>query len=249
MRSTHYDSASYYWNILLKIYSENGDTYGMWVPYHLLAEMYKNLKEWPKSKVYFEKSLQCIRLEKKPKDYLFLLYNFINACDIEGELNLYSQLKDEYLSFKHEQGVDILTAEHSTMNRIDESLTDRRKRLLKYLPYHIKNKSNFSTCDTYYHLGQTYMEEKNFDAAILAFTGMLESIHSLDLLLLKYAGHTTLYQAYAAKSDYQSALMHFQIRYTLHDSVLHIEKQMNELNVKYETAEKEKQLAETTFSL
>ena len=251
MRSTRYDSAVYFWNLLLNKYEDEGQKYDMWLPYHLLAEMYKNLGDWPKSKEYFTKSLECVRMQKKSKDYLFLLYNYMQACDVEGEMDLYSQLKDEYLSFKHEQGLDILGTEHSTMNRIDESPAERIKRLTKYLPYHIKNHSNFSICDTYYRLGEMYMEEKKYDDAILSFNSMLTSIDSMDLPFLKFAGHTALYNAYLLQKDYKNALHHYTIRYALHDSLLHIEKQkqMNELMVKYETAEKEKQLAETTFHL
>lgn len=251
MRSTVYDSATYYWNLLLTKYANEGDPYSMWVPYHLLAEMYKNLGDWSKSRDYFDRSLTSVRLEKNPKDYLFLLYNYINACEVEGELDLYSQLKNEYLSFKHEQGLDILSAEHSAMTRIDETPEARRKRLLTFLPYHIKNNSHFSTCDSYYHLGKGYMDEKNYPQAILAFRHMLASIDSLDLLSLKYAGHSMLSQAYAANNEYKSALHHYQIKFALHDSLMHMEKlrQLNELNIKYETVEKEKQLAETTLHL
>jgi two-component sensor histidine kinase len=251
MRATRYDSAVYFWNLLLQKYEDEGLKYDMWLPYHLLAEMNKNLGDWPKSKEYFTKSLECVRLQKFPKDYLFLLYNYMLACDVEGELDLYSQLKDEYLSFKHEQGLDILGSEHSTMKRINDSPDDRLKRLTKYLPYHIKNKSNFSICDTYYRLGEIYMQEKKYDEAILSFNSMLASIDSLDLPFLKFAGHTALYTAYVIKNDYKTALYHYRARYTLHDTLLHIEKQkqMNELMVKYETSEKEKQLAETTLHL
>ncbi|HSF88085.1 MAG TPA: sensor histidine kinase [Saprospiraceae bacterium] len=251
MRVTHYDSATYYWNLLLEKYELEDDQYSKWVPYHLLAEMHKNLGDWTKSKDYFDKSLASVRLEKKPKDYLFLLYNYIIACEVEGELDLYSQLKDEYLSFKHEQGMDILSPEHSAMTRINETPAQLRKRLLTFLPFHLKNNSHFSACDSYYHLGKSYLEEKKYDDAILAFTNMLATIDSLDFLSLKYAGHAALAQAYAAKADYKKALYHYQLRYALHDSLMHLEnlRQMNELNIKYETVEKEKQLAETTLHL
>ncbi len=251
MRATRYDSAVYFWNLLLKKYEEEGLKYDMWLPYHLLAEMYKNLGDWPKSKEFFTKSLECVRLEKTPKDYLFLLYNYMLACDVEGDMDLYSQLKDEYLSFKHEQGLDILGTEHSTMNRINETPADRIKRLTNYLPYHIKNHSNFSICDTYYRLGEIYMQEKKYDEAIEAFNGMLGSIDSLDLPFLKFAGNTALYNAYLVKQDYKNALYHYKIRYELHDTLLHIEKQkqLNELMVNYESVEKEKQLAQASLYL
>ncbi len=251
MRATQYDSAIYYWNLLLSTYTASGEEYDKWLPYHLIAEMYKNLGEWSKAKDYYQKSLESVRLEKKPKDYLFVLYNYINASEVEGELDLYSQLKDEYLSVKHGQGMDILSPEHSTMNRMKESPAERRKRLLTFLPFHLRNNSNFSACDTYYHLGKTYMEEYRYDEAIASFNNMLAVIDSLDLISLKYAGHTALYQAYAAKRDYEQALNHFTMRYALHDSLIQREnlKQLNELNVKYETVEKEKQLAEATLGL
>ena len=251
MRATRYDSAVYFWNLLLKKYDEAGLKYDMWLPYHLLAEMYKNLGDWTKSKEFFSKSLECVRLQKIPKDYLFLLYTYMLACETEGEIDLYSQLKDEYLSFKHEKGMDILGTEHSTMNRINETPADRINRLNNYLPYHIKNQSNFSICDTYYRIGEIYMGEKKYDDAILAFTRMLASIDSLDLPLMKFAGQTALHNAYLMKKDYKNALIHYKIKYALHDSLLHIEKQkqMNELMVKYESVEKEKQLAETTLHL
>lgn len=71
MRATRYDSAVYFWNLLLNKYEDEGQKYDMWLPYHLLAEMYKNLGDWPKSKGYFTKSLECVRMQKNQKTICF----------------------------------------------------------------------------------------------------------------------------------------------------------------------------------
>lgn len=251
MRSTQYDSAAFYWNLLLEEFIETGKNYEMWLPYHMLAEMHKQLGAWAKAKEYYDKSLEIVRDKKIKKDYLFLLYTYVSACEREGEMDRYAQLKNEYLAFKHEQGEDILNADHSAMTKIDESPAEQQTRLLKYLPYHIQNKCYFSTCDTYFHLGKIYFREKKYEDAIGAFTKMMIYADSLGFLSLKFAGHTVLSQTYAAQKDYKNALAHHAIKYVLRDSLIHLEKQkqMNELNVRFETAQKEKQLAETTLTL
>lgn len=251
MRMANYDSATYYWTRLLENKQKHGDEYGQWVAYHYLASMYDDLGDWPKSKIYYEKALEKVRLEKKPKDYPYLLFLYMNACQTHQEYDLYSELRNEYLAFKLSQGQILLSSEHSIMMKVDQTPAERRAELLKYLPYHTHNKSYYVACESWYRIGQTYMQESNYDAAIEALHHMLSYTDSVQVLGLKHNGHVEMYKAYLAKKDYQKALEHYQIVYDLRDSVLNAEKQvqMNELSVKYETAEKEKQLAETTLNL
>lgn len=251
MRMANYDSATFYWTRLLEHKQKKGDEYGQWTAYHYLAGMYDDLGDWTKSKAYYQKALEKVSLEKKPKDYLYLLFVYMNSAKDNEDYDLYSGLRNTYLSFKLKHGQILLSPEHSIMMKVEQSPAERRAELLKYLPYHIRDRSYYSACESWYRIGQTYIDEKNFDAAIDALDHMLAYTDSIQVIGLRHNGHVEMYKAYLAKKDYQKALEHFQIVYALRDSILDAEKQvqMNELTVKYETAEKERLLAETTLSL
>lgn len=251
MRLTNFDSAAYYWNKLLQSKDQKGDEYGKWLPHHYLASMYTDLGDWDEAKIQYEKALEYVRMEKRPKDYLFLLYLYIQGCDEYGDLDMYSKLRNEYLAFKQEQGQNILSADHSTMMKLEETPAERRKRLLEYLPFHIRNKSYYSSCDTYFRIGQSYLEEKNYTEALRAFQKMLLYTDTIELPLMKFNAHLNLYKAYRAMNDYPNALLQYELIYNFRDTIMGLEKQkqLNEMVVKYETAEKEKQLAETSLHL
>lgn len=251
MRLTHYDSAVFYWNKILERKQQKGDEYGQWVAYHYLASMYDDLNNWPKAKTYYLQAMEKARLEKRPKDYPYLMFLFMNACKTNNEPDLYSQIRNEYLAFKLTQGQTLLSSEHSNMMRIEQSPALQRAELLKYLPYHVRHKNYYSACDAWYRIGQTYMEEKKYDDAIASLQQMLPYLDSIHMTALSHNGHVEMYKAYLAKNDYKHALEHYQIVYALRDTILNTERQalMDELTVKYETAEKEKQLAETSLTL
>ena len=104
MRATRYDSASYYWTLLLQNKEAKGEEYLKWLPHHYLGGLYDLMDNWPMSKMHYEKSLEYLRLENKPKDILYLLYMFMEVCKMRNEFDLYSRLRNEYLSIK--QGMD-----------------------------------------------------------------------------------------------------------------------------------------------
>jgi two-component sensor histidine kinase len=251
MRATHYDSAAYYWNILLKNKERKGEEYLKWLPHHYLGSMYDVMDNWPMAKMHYEKALEYLRLEKKPKDILYFLYMFMEVCKTREEFDLYSRLRNEYLSIKNEMGQNILDPEHSMMKQFSLSPIEQREAIYKFLPYHLKNKSQFSTCDSYYRIGESYLEEKNFNEAIANLQLMMDCIDSINFPFLKYNGHLALQRAYLGQGDYKNAYAQYEYMYILRDTLMHIEKQkqLSELNVKYETAEREKQLAETTLNL
>ncbi len=251
MRATRYDSASYYWTLLLQNKEAKGEEYLKWLPHHYLGGLYDLMDNWPMSKMHYEKSLEYLRLENKPKDILYLLYMFMEVCKMRNEFDLYSRLRNEYLSIKQGMGQNILNAEHSMMMQFGQSPEEQRQTIYKFLPYHLKNRSLFSTCDSYYRIGQSYLEEKKYAEAIALLKTMMAYTDTINVPFLKYNGHLALQKAYLAQGDYKNAYTQYEYMYVLRDTLLDIEKQkqLGELNIKYETAEKEKQLAETSLRL
>jgi len=251
MRATRYDSASYYWNLLLKSKDAKGEEYLKWLPHHYLGGLYDLMDNWPMAKMHYMKSLEYLRLENKPKDILYLLYMFIEVCESRQEFDLYSRLRNEYLSIKQSTGQNILNPEHSMMKQFVQSPAEQRQSLYKFLPYHQKNRSLFSTCDSYYRIGQSYLEEKRYDEAIENLHIMMTYTDTINIPFMKYNGHLALQKAYLAQGDYKNAYTQYEYMYVLRDTLFDIEKQkqLSELNIKYETAEKEKQLAETSLHL
>lgn len=250
-RNTSYDSAIYYYSLLMESKKHSQDTYGLWLPNWYLGQLYADIDEWTTSLPYWEEALRILRLEKRSKDYLFFLYTYMNFSEIHNDLDRYSRLKNEYLIFKESNGQNILTPEHAML--ADPSLTpqQRRKRITDYIPLHIRNRGYASLCESYFRLGQSYFQEENYPQALHAYNEMIRYADSLGSVATLYNAHVEAFKAHKALNRFPEALYHYEHMFVLRDSLLNAEKARNleDMRVKYETVEKEKQLAEANLAL
>ena len=98
--------------------------------------------------------------------------------------------------------------------------------------------------DDFSHMGYLYQSWKRFDKAKFYYTKSLEIFERIKLMGNILANHLSLFKIDSALGDWQSAVKHLQRYGKLKDSMFNItkNKQIEELTIKYQTDEKEKDL-------
>jgi len=93
-------------------------------------------------------------------------------------------------------------------------------------------------------IGEAYLGLKQYDNAITYLSKALKMSMSSNILELTSDLHKMLYEAYQAKGNYKTALLHFKEYKTYSDSLLNLSniQNTNELSARFETKQKEKEI-------
>lgn len=250
-----YDSAIYY---LLK-YDDwlinNQQEHRRWNSFLDLANLYYNLKDREKAKFNMAKAVEFARKGIRPMDYLYVLQQAGQQAKQYEDLTLASNLSEEYLKFKLDQGIsltDILKIpEHSNFQTPGTTFLDLEKSLLHLIPRHAEAKNWLSMSSACYNLGNLYLTQKMPLKAIQVFKQGLIAADSFNLPNLQSNMHLGLYKGYLAAKMHEQALHHFEImtEYNIQIQNMERQKQMQDLQIKYQTAQKEIDLNKATFDL
>ena len=249
--SGNFDSATHFLQRSVARYREAGDTFNIWYPLHILGMAHTDLGDWTDGRSYFAASLEAMRTNPGSSDYAYLLYVAMDCAERMNDLLFYSSMREEYLVNRRNRGKPILDANHSFLKGVSETPAEVRQRIRKFLPVHLRKQEPFSACESYYVIGNTYMAEANYDRALTAFDSMKIFVDQLAIPMLSYNYHDAVFRAQRAAGRAAAALPHADTLLVLRDSILNLEKQAlaQELNVRYQTAEKEKTLAEQALLL
>ncbi len=246
-----FDSGTYYIQLSINGYRAARDTFNIWYPLHLLGMAHADMGDWAVSKSYFMQAKDALRANPASSDYAYLLYVIMDYAERMGDLPFYSSTREEYLVNRKNKGKPILDANHSFMKGVTETPAEVRQRIRKFLPVHLRQKEPFSACESYYVIGNTYLVEADYTRALAAFDSMKIFVDQLAMPMLSYNYHDAVFRAQRAAGRAALALPHADTLLALRDSILNLEKQSlaQELNVRYQTAEKEKTLAEQALLL
>jgi two-component sensor histidine kinase len=246
-----FDSATYYLQLSINGYRKTRDAFNIWYPLHILGMAHADLGDWSDSKSYFMQALDAIRTNPASSDYAYLLYVTMDFAERMNDLPFYATTREAYLVNRKNKGKPILDANHSFLKGVNETPAEVRQRTRKFLPVHLKQKEPFGACESYYVIGNTYLAEANYDKALSAFDSMKIFVDELAVPMLSYNYHDAVLRVHRAAGRAALALPHADTLLALRDSILNMEKQTlaQELNIKYQTAEKEKTLAEQTLLL
>lgn len=249
-----YDSALHYTIKYDQWLEERGRHSRRFLPHLGLANMYYNLGDSEKADTHIERSLDFARIEKKPMDYLYVLSEAIAQYEMQGRYTEASVLTEEYLDFKVEQG-DISEVveipQHSNIRRPGVSFEEEESQLLKYIPVHESLGHWFALAQACYRLANMYVERNEPLRAIPLYTRGMKAADSLDLDPLRYNMHSGLHHAYDDAGMPAKALAHHEQKFGLRESIRDMERQalLNDLEVKYETQQKELDLAAAEIEL
>ena len=226
-----------------------GEEYYKWKIHSLMAHLHKDRKEHDKAEVAFEKAWAIVEKGTNRMDQGYLLYsmasNFFNAEKFE-KFAIYSQKWREFNQKRGKNNYYTTNPDHSPMLTLfspdDPANIDRMRRAIAY------NKSVNDNMRIGIHQGALgYLLSRQGDEK-----GALEAFLDSEVYLKKAKSRIDLslaykriYNSYKKQKDFPNALAYHEKYLMLSDSIKQEEvlKNLAELETKYETSQKEKEIA------
>ncbi|GGA96270.1 tetratricopeptide repeat-containing sensor histidine kinase [Mucilaginibacter rubeus] len=249
-----YDKALYFAFEALKV---KGDVeQKKMITYIVLGRVYHILKSYQNSLKYYQIVFKFA--EERDSPYQYMLANDIANVEAEGgnpkkaiaflsafvkkhalPLFNYKQITACTFADIYNRMGDYQKAERYYLEMLsyNDAVKDENRKNLD------KIETTFSGNAGYYKIGKFYTERKNFKKAKEYLTLSLNGHQYVDAEEIIDTDHL-LFKADSALGNYMAAIQHFQRYKALSDSVNSVakNKQINELNIKYETAQRLKDI-------
>lgn len=242
------DSAIIYADLSEKLLLNYPDDKELKAPYFEKYLSYLYLKNYEKADQYLIKAYNAVKNSKNRKDRGFLLYTIVLAKKNRGTPAEFTHWLDKYLQFK-EEGSKKLSPHHSG---IEVFFNDKLKGL-EILTQKVKklNQNNdtiYSRDRLYLFIADEYKEISQYRKAINHYLLVLNGSSSV---MSKKHAHHGLSEVYKNMNMVDSAVFHLNREIALQESSYKAlyNKTIVELEVKYATQEKEKNLAISNANL
>ncbi len=237
-------AANYYY--LLGNYSKYGDCY-------VTLGWRINRRDLQQGLFYMQKGIKI--LEQQPKQTSFLR---IGAYNNYGALKQRNQEKDSALYY-HKKSYDLCLFHNDSLGMpyamvemamiyTDFKQPQKAKKLLDdALSIRLKIEDTYGIADSYENLGNYFFKNKDYNKAIGAYEKALNMANTYAFNYMKKNITEKLYQSYLTKNNYKKAFEYLKFNKTIVDSTnsIQIESRIQQLEIQFKTAEKEKELLKT----
>lgn len=250
-----YDEAIPFYLKSLEICEDNNFIRQIGLVANNIAEILMNQENFEKAGEYYSKS---IKIGTEQKDTLGLANAIINLGIAFMRQQVYSKADSLYsIAFALIKGKNFLDIEaglyinygvlNKEQGRFAESISSYRKAKNIYE----KTGEIHGLAIVYSNLGNSFLEHNKYDSALVYYKKGVELAKATQSLTRQQYAVESLSNYYVAVNDYRKAYAYDSLADELRDSVYNIEKSkiIAELNTKYETEKKEKQLAQQEIEL
>ncbi len=233
----------------LNIHEKDGFWYGVGFTLNGIGEIYKVGKKYEKAIDTYQKALSIFDTLDAPADQSDVLNNLANVYadthQFEEARKYYAQALsiDKASGFEWSIAYDLenIGTMHNSMQQYDSALAYQ----LQALAIRERLPQQHEIAMSYKQLGDTYLFLKNYSLSRQYLTKGMTIAAAIEAKPLMRDLYDVLARLYAEEKNYAQAYTYHQLYASLKDSVLNEEstKQLNELQTKYETAEKDKRIA------
>ena len=250
-----FENAINYYIKGIKIYEKLKDDYRLNISYSNLASIFDDIDQKNEAKRNWLKS---IKLSKKLNDSIQLIYNQYNLADLYLDENktdsayMYIKQAKIYLNNKTNKYLKLLINYSETRYFIEkQDFETAFKTITKALNYAKQTNNPYYLSLSHNLLGFVYFKQKKYGRALT------ETHKGLDIAK-KYQNKSNLIKInsqlstiYNKMNRYKKALFYKNLQYKYKDSVLNErhKKNINLLNIKYQTEKKNKVIAEQNLKL
>jgi len=256
MKKGHIDSASVYYYKALKELELTKDTEKLGLLYDDMARMYRKLKQTKRSLEFYDKALKLYEAENNLEGIARI--NNESGAVFRDDLADYKTANERFekslrIQRQRNDSVGIGYAlEFLGYNQL--LIKDYKKSesyLMEALAIREKLKDDFSTMLNYTALGEYYNQTKQplkSNAYFEKSNSLAEKIKYPDIQKYNYEN---IMHNYEILGDYKNAYQNLKAFNVLNDSLYNTKrlKDVEEISTKYETAEKEKEIAEKELAL
>jgi two-component system, NarL family, sensor kinase len=233
------------------IYRANDLMHRLWVPYQGISDVYQFKGDYEKAKKYGELGLSSIENFDEPIARVILLNHLLTLSREFDQLEDYAHYLNLYL-----EDFDPAKLGSEDMHLVAYYNTiDDPKKLIHEIESAIKQLSRFeptlSLLSSYYHLGKARARTGQTEKAIEAWKKGLKIDKTVEGIGYSLAYTQNLAEAYKSLGNYQQALVYFEENAAFSNQLLQSEstKKIDELQLKYETVQKENTIQAQKYDL
>jgi signal transduction histidine kinase len=241
------DAISYLLSALKKVENTNNSNYKILTMY-LIGIVNRDLGNYNKAYEYFNKTIQDAHRVNQPTDYLLSENEIGNLLLLEGKVKEALDTKRKVLKEAEDKKEEfvILCCAHD-IGLIYEDMGNKKQALQYYLESNIiGNNPQYprEIAIGYINTSRVYSELKDYNHAITYAKKALTIIKKENLRKELMTLKNNLAYMYASQADYIKAYKNLKEASSLKDSIFNEEstRQLNELQAKYETEAKEKEI-------
>jgi two-component system, NarL family, sensor kinase len=223
------------------IYRANDLEHRLWTPYQGISQVYEFKGDYENAKLYGERGLSSIEDFDEPIARVILLNHLLTLSREFDQLEDYAHYLDLYLEDFDPAKLGSedmhLVAYYNTIedaNKLIQEIESAIKQLSQYEP-------TLSLLSSYYHLGKARAGIGRTEKAIEAWKTGLKIDKTVDGIGYSLAYTQNLAEAYKSLGNYRQALVYFEENAVFSNQLFQSEntKKIDELQLKYETVQKE----------
>jgi two-component sensor histidine kinase len=248
------DSTLYYCNLAEKANIETGMEYENWHVFNVRATIYNDQGDMEKAEQNYRAALQLTSQKMIRKDHGLLLFNMLYWYFSQKDWAKYSEISEQYIKFMAEGNKGIgQDAIHGILYFFDKNASTASKvATLKAIQKQHESLGNrISLANTYKLLGETLREGGDLDGALDAYKQA--AVSNREIGMIDTEAHCTqmIYEIYEAKKDIPNAFVWYKKFQAIDDSLntLAVQKNISELEVKYETGKMEAEITQQQLKL
>ncbi len=213
-----------------------------------IANVYMDLGKTDKAKTFYLKAIDRYNLDTGNYVYANILNNygtlFYEKNNFDSAMTCYKKALNIYKNAGQEDGIAIasqnLGITYVFLGQPQKGIRHLKSALNTFTVLHLKNDMASALVD----LGTAYMESRQYDSAEVCFYKVINITSEISTTYYKKQALKYLYKVKQKTGDYQSAFEIFNQYIILKDSLNNLKMQRNlqELEVKYQTAQREKEI-------
>ena len=245
------DSALLCFQASMDLYYAHGLNHRVWTPLDGISQLYAGKGDYEKAFLYCEKAMASLEEYDEPIAKTILLDHIITMANEFEQTEVYAKYLDLYLNTVDPEKLTDDNFHLPIFYHYKDDPKDQIKDIQHAIVLLSNQKPTLSLVNAYYRLGKIYYQEEQYTEAIEAWTkGHEINTH------INGAGFLTLFykiisEAYAELGNNTMAMYALKKYYTLRDSIANLEnrRKLDELQLKYETAQKEERITQQAFAL
>ncbi|MGZ8557614.1 MAG: tetratricopeptide repeat protein [Chitinophagaceae bacterium] len=244
----NYDKSLTAYYRLMEIEQKDGNDYSVGYTLNAIGIILKETKKYPDAEIIFKKALNIFDTLNEKKDKTDVL---VNLGNLYTEIRLFEKAKQSYqeaLRIDRQTGKE--TGIALSLANI-AFLFDKMDRYDSALAYHLQGlairerlPSKEDLSRSLIGVGLGYGRMKNYDSSKHYFLKALSLVKEIGSKPMLKDVYENLAEVYAAEGHFSKAYSYHLLYSKITDSVLgeQTARQLNELQIKYETTEKDKQI-------
>jgi signal transduction histidine kinase len=240
----------YYYAILQYMLRHPSDKYNLIMTYNNIADVLIRMEQYKQAEYYLNTGEQLMLKEKTEDIYGFIWSNKADLALAQKDFETCSRYRKKamdisikYKEIEVQQSIYLVKSKYYLATNQPEKAITSLKKIMKAseATYPL-----YSLIAPYYTLGIAYCNAHDYKNAELVLVKALKKAHKTGILTDKLKALATLTTVYTEQGRYKDAILQQRNYINLQDSINNIEKLkvVNELEVKFRTAEKDKKIIE-----